>query len=32
MSKKKLYNRYNLPNFSYEAYNKLEIDLKNFQA
>jgi len=31
MSKKKLYNRYNLPNFSYEAYNKLEIDLKNFK-
>lgn len=32
MSKKKLYNRYNLPNFSYEAYNKLEIDIKNFKA
>ncbi len=31
MSKKKLYNRYNLPNFSYEAYNKLEIDIKNFK-
>ncbi len=30
MSKKKLYNRYNLPNFSYEAYNKLEVDIKNF--
>ncbi len=32
MSKKKLYNRYNLPNFGYEAYNKLEIDIKNFKA
>jgi hypothetical protein len=32
MSKKKQYNRYNLPNFSYEAYNKLEIDIKNFKA
>jgi Family of unknown function (DUF5686)/CarboxypepD_reg-like domain len=32
MSRKKLYNRYNLPNFSYEAYNKLEIDIKNFKA
>ncbi len=32
MSKKKLYNRYSLPNFSYEAYNKLEIDIKNFKA
>ncbi|MGC4101485.1 DUF5686 and carboxypeptidase-like regulatory domain-containing protein [Ferruginibacter sp.] len=31
MSKKKQYNRYNLPNFGYEAYNKLEIDLKNFK-
>ncbi len=31
MSKKKLYNRYNLPNFGYEAYNKLEIDIKNFK-
>lgn len=30
MSKKKLYNRYNLPNFSYQAYNKLEVDIKNF--
>jgi hypothetical protein len=29
MTKKKLYDRYNLPNFSYEAYNKLEIDVKN---
>ncbi len=29
MSKKDLYNRYNLPNYSYEAYNKLEIDIKN---
>lgn len=32
MSKKKQYNRYDLGNFSYEAYNKLEIDLKNFNA
>ncbi|HNF44298.1 MAG TPA: DUF5686 family protein, partial [Ferruginibacter sp.] len=32
MSKKKQYNRYDLPNFSYEAYNKLEIDIKNFNA
>lgn len=32
MSKKKLYNRYNLPNFSYESYNKLEVDLKNFNV
>ncbi len=32
MAKKKQYNRYNLPNFSYEAYNKLEIDIKNFKA
>ncbi len=32
MSKKKLYNRYNLSNFSYEAYNKLEVDIKNFKA
>lgn len=31
MSKKKQYNRYNLANFSYEAYNKLEVDLKNFK-
>ncbi len=31
MSKKKQYNRYNLPNFSYEAYNKLEVDFKNFK-
>lgn len=30
MKKKKQYNRYNLPNFSYEAYNKLEVDIKNF--
>jgi hypothetical protein len=30
MSKKKLYDRYNLSNFSYEAYNKLEVDIKNF--
>jgi hypothetical protein len=32
MSKKKQYNRYDLGNFSYEAYNKLEIDIKNFNA
>lgn len=32
MSKKKQYNRYDLNNFSYEAYNKLEIDIKNFNA
>jgi len=31
MGKKKQYNRYNLPNFGYEAYNKLEIDIKNFK-
>jgi len=30
MAKKQLYNRYNLANFGYEAYNKLEIDIKNF--
>ncbi len=32
VSKKKQYDRYNLPNFSYQAYNKLEVDLKNFNA
>ena len=32
MSKKKQYNRYNLANYGYEAYNKLEVDLKNFNA
>ena len=32
MSKKKQYNRYDLGNFSYEAYNKLEVDIKNFNA
>ncbi|MGF2414516.1 MAG: carboxypeptidase-like regulatory domain-containing protein, partial [Ferruginibacter sp.] len=32
MSKKKQYNRYNLANFGYEAYNKLEIDIKNFKT
>ncbi len=32
MSKKKQYNRYDLGNFSYEAYNKLEIDIKNFNV
>lgn len=32
MSKKKQYNRYNLTNFGYEAYNKLEVDLKNYKS
>jgi hypothetical protein len=32
MAKKQLYNRYNLANFGYEAYNKLEIDIKNFNV
>lgn len=32
MSKKKQYNRLNLPNFGYEAYNKLEVDFKNIKA
>ena len=32
MSKKKQYNRYDLGNFSYEAYNKLEVDIKNFNT
>lgn len=32
MTKKKQYNRYDLGNFSYEAYNKLEVDIKNFNA
>ncbi|MGB4843682.1 MAG: DUF5686 family protein [Ferruginibacter sp.] len=32
MSRKKQYNRYDLDNFSYEAYNKLEVDIKNFNA
>ncbi|MBK5273187.1 MAG: carboxypeptidase-like regulatory domain-containing protein [Bacteroidia bacterium] len=32
MAKKQQYNRYNLANFGYEAYNKLEIDIKNFNA
>ena len=32
MSKKKYYNRYNLTNFGYESYNKLEVDLKNFKS
>ncbi|MEO6546823.1 MAG: DUF5686 family protein [Ferruginibacter sp.] len=31
MAKRKQYNRYNLPNFGYEAYNKLEVDFKNFK-
>ncbi len=32
MSKKKLYNRQSLTNYGYEAYNKLEMDIKNFNA
>jgi len=32
MAKKKQYNRYDQANFSYEAYNKLEVDIKNFNA
>jgi Family of unknown function (DUF5686)/CarboxypepD_reg-like domain len=32
MGKKKLYNRYSLTNYGYEAYNKLEVDIKNFKA
>ena len=32
MSKKKYYDRYNLQNFGYESYNKLEVDLKNFNV
>lgn len=32
MSKKKYYDRYNLQNFGYESYNKLEVDLKNFKV
>lgn len=32
MSKKKYYDRYNLPNFGYESYNKLEVDIKNFNV
>ena len=32
MSKKKQYNRSNLPNYAYEAYNKLEVDVKNFNS
>lgn len=32
MAKKQRYNRYNLSNFGYEAYNKLEIDIKNFNV
>ncbi|MBS1510756.1 MAG: carboxypeptidase-like regulatory domain-containing protein [Bacteroidetes bacterium] len=32
MSRKKQYNRTNLANFGYEAYNKLEVDIKNFKA
>ena len=31
MSRKKQYNRYAQDNFSYEAHNKLEIDLKNYK-
>lgn len=30
MSKRKQYDRYNMDNFAYEAYNKLEVDIKNF--
>lgn len=32
MSKKDIYNRYSFTNFGYEAYNKLEIDIRNFNA
>ena len=32
MEKKHLYDRYNLPNFGYEAYNKLEIDIRNLNV
>ena len=32
MSKKKLYNRSSLDNYGYEGYNKLEVDLKNFNV
>ncbi len=32
MSKKKQYNRYELTNYAYEADNKLEVDIKNFNA
>ncbi len=32
MSKKKQYSRYNFSNFGYNAYNKLEIDIKNFNV
>jgi Family of unknown function (DUF5686)/CarboxypepD_reg-like domain len=31
MGKKKQYNRSNLTNYGYEAYNKLEVDIKNFK-
>jgi hypothetical protein len=31
MSKKKEYNRYGFDNFSYQAYNKLEVDIKNIK-
>lgn len=32
MAKKKQYSRYDQTNFSYEAYNKLEVDIKNFNT
>ena len=32
MARKKQFNRYNLNNFSYEAYNKIEVDIKNFNT
>ncbi len=31
MAKKPFYNRYGFNNFGYEAYNKLEVDIKNFK-
>jgi len=31
MSKKKQYNRYGFDNFGYQAYNKLEVDIKNIK-
>ncbi len=32
MAKKPEYDRYNMQNFGYEAYNKIEADIKNFNA
>ncbi len=32
LKNKDAHNRYLYPNFSYEAYNKLEVDIKNFNA